>query len=548
MLFLLPSHVGVRGISPARLEVWSPDLHSSNLTSLTLFPVGKTFTVRVNFTYTGQIATFDINLNYNLTVGPNVLQAVSASLNGGIIDPNGPSPGPHCTAGLLALDVDGGGSRPGHINVGGDLAGGCTATGTGILFSVVFKVVGIGAGSIDIDDGTGNGSYGSQIAGVDSSGRVIVVSHDSFSAYFRNKAGIPPVPAFTFYPPEPVVADRVTFNATGSYDPENKNAPDHGIAADPVIYDANGDQKFDGADTVLLGPAPPIGTPLKGDTNLLFVDSNHSQKWDPGETVVYESSGALSFRATDVVVNGTAPPINTVLAFDPSIRYAELHPNFIWNNGYVWDFGDGSSIEPGIVASHIFKNAASLPSTGIFEVKLVVFDRDDNLPMRQITPVTIVAGIRHDVVLILTLSSPSINVGDPLNMTIRLTNVGNRDETVNVNTNYTLHGGTSIGQVSGLLMPVAGPQVARFYALQTGSLAPGSYVVRSQATLVNATTGAVIPYTDPSDSFAAATFIVRSPQPYTYLSLPLLAGGGVAVVAIISAAVFLLRRRRKEEI
>src|SRR5213593_2448216 len=89
VLSLTPGQVGVRGQAPARLEVWSPDVHSSNITSLTLFPVGSTFPVLVNLTYPGKILTFDISLDYNITVGPNVLQAVSASLAGGLIDPNG---------------------------------------------------------------------------------------------------------------------------------------------------------------------------------------------------------------------------------------------------------------------------------------------------------------------------------------------------------------------------------------------------------------------------------------------------------------------------
>ena len=71
---------------PAILEVWSPDVHSSNITSTTLFPVGGQFTARVNVTNAGPIAGFDVFLNYNLTFGPDVIQAVKTGdeLSGGL--------------------------------------------------------------------------------------------------------------------------------------------------------------------------------------------------------------------------------------------------------------------------------------------------------------------------------------------------------------------------------------------------------------------------------------------------------------------------------
>ena len=551
MLSFIPARTAVHGLSNARLEVWSPTVHSSNITDPGLtsgplqFPVGTTFNVLVNLTYPGNIAAFDIALHYNLTYGPNVLQAIRTGneLTGGIIDPNNHSYGSGCNAGILESDIDGGGSQPGSIRIGADLVGStCNLpTGTGILFTLTFKVTGIGTGSIDIDDGTGNGSTGTNITGV-VSGDVIVVAHDSFSAIFRNKAGLPPVPVFTFKPDRPVLGQRVTMNATGSYDPEHQNVPDHGIQAEPVVYDANGNNIWDSGENVILG-SPTAGASLSSDTRLGFVDANGNRKWDLGETVVYSSTGALTFRSTDVVISGTVPLVGMSVASDPNIKYVELHPNHIWDNGYVWDFGDGTPIVPGVVASHVFTSGGVIPAAGVFEVKLAVYDTDDGLAMRQVEPVTVGYGIRHDVVVTLTVSALQIVPGDPLTITVELTNRGNRNETVNINTNYTLNSGTTIGKEDGIHMSL-GSQTTRLYPLVTTSLRPDSYIITSQATMVNATTGAVVPYSDPSDSVARATFLVRAPSPQTFVTLPILVGSALGAVIAVSAVVYLVRRRR----
>src|SRR5215467_3313544 len=295
-LFPGQTHVSAQATNPpARLEVWSPDVRSSNITDpgLTtgtlMFPVGSMLKVVVNLTYSGQIGLFNIALKYNLTAGPNVLQAVRTGdeLTGGLIDPNKPGGyGPNCSAAPIADEIDGGGATPGTIRVGAKLIGGCSVTGTGILFTLTFKVTGIGAGSIDIDDSISGASL---VIADDANGNSIEISasaypeYTSVSAYFRNKSGIPPIPVFDYSPAKPLLGDNVIFNATGSYDPDNKNSPGNGIQAEPVIYDSNGNSIFDAGDIMLLGSPPPIGTHLSRDPAILFLDANSNGKWDSGE-------------------------------------------------------------------------------------------------------------------------------------------------------------------------------------------------------------------------------------------------------------------------
>src|SRR5215467_2803686 len=248
-LFPGQTHVSAQATNPpARLEVWSPDVRSSNITDpgLTtgtlMFPVGSMLKVVVNLTYSGQIGLFNIALKYNLTAGPNVLQAVRTGdeLTGGLIDPNKPGGyGPNCSAAPIADEIDGGGATP-----------------------------------VIADDANGNSVEISASA---------YPEYTSVSAYFRNKIGIPPIPVVDYSPAKPLLGDNVIFNATGSYDPDNKNAPGNGIQAEPVIYDSNGNNIFDAGDIMLLGSPPPIGTHLSRDPVILFLDANSNGKWDSGE-------------------------------------------------------------------------------------------------------------------------------------------------------------------------------------------------------------------------------------------------------------------------
>lgn len=551
---LLPSRVNLHAAgSTARLEVWSPQIggpNGSNITSLTLFPVGTQFKVLVNVTGAGPIGGFDISLNYNLTSGPNVLQWVHPTnsldpLTGGLIDPNNiPSTCPSGTRVRQASppDID---FPAGNIRYSPLFQGGCTVNGTGILLTLFFKVTGVGAGSIDIVTATGNGRSGSTIGGNGINGPT-AVPYTPYGAYFRNKPGIPPVATFSITPQTVHVADKVFFNATQSYDPEHPSNPNKGISPESVVYDSDGSNTYN-SEPVILGATPLSGSVLAKDGNILYVDSNHNNRWDAGETVVDDTGGTLTFTIGDVLIAGAAPPVGTQLSFDPKIRFVDTHTNAIWDNGYVWDFGDGTPLVTGNLTYHVFVFSGSIPAAGSYPVKLVVYDADDNLPMRQVTVITIQFAITYDVTVGLVLSADHVKVGDPLTVTVRLTNRGNRDVSANLNVSYSLNGGTSIAKESGITMTVS--QVRTFpYTLQTGSLAPGAYTVFAGAKLFNITTGDPIPYTFPVDSSATTSFVVNPPQPQTFLSLPILAGAAVGAVAIVSATVYMLRRRRKEDI
>lgn len=208
----------------AILEVWNPDLRSSNITSVSLFPVGSEFSVRVNVTNAGSIAGFDLGLNYNVTSRQNIIQAIKTGneLSGGLFDPNHPPTG--CQINVLKNEID---RPPGRIRFAAAILGSCSAGGTGTLLTITFRVTGTGASFIDIVRTDSSGQAATTIVGPAPTASVI--PFQPLDARFQNRPGIPPVARFTYDPQYPIKGDTINFYGGLSYDPDNYTAPSRGI-------------------------------------------------------------------------------------------------------------------------------------------------------------------------------------------------------------------------------------------------------------------------------------------------------------------------------
>ena len=206
------------------MEAWNPDLRSSNITSLTLFPYLSLVTVRINVTNAGPLNGFDLTINYNITAGPNVLQlmATGNELSGNLFDPNNPPPG--CGIFVARADLD---RPPGRIRFAAVTTGGCSVPGTGTLVTLTFVVTGIGATSIDFVQTNSFGKYISFLIGP--SPNFPKLPFQTVNGYFRNKPGIPPVAIFSYTPLIPVQGDNLFFSAKKSFDPDNATLPGSGI-------------------------------------------------------------------------------------------------------------------------------------------------------------------------------------------------------------------------------------------------------------------------------------------------------------------------------
>lgn len=210
----------------SRLEVWSPDVHSSNITSTSLFPPGSQFAVRVNITSPGPISGFDVTLNYNITSSnPNILHAVKtgAELSGGLFDPSSTPAG--CFVILARNQID---LPPGRIRLAAVMAGGCSAQGSGTLFTILFRVSGYGTGFIDF---VRTGSQGQTITKVaDGPPNFQALVLNQVDGRFQNVPGIPPIPVMSHSPDFPVRGDNISFAGGRSYDPDNSGPNSNGIS------------------------------------------------------------------------------------------------------------------------------------------------------------------------------------------------------------------------------------------------------------------------------------------------------------------------------
>jgi len=554
-----------------RLEVWSPDVRSSNITGPSLTP-GARFTARVNVTGAGPLLAFDVTLNYNITVGPNVLQALCLSsttgctdpqpadpLTGGLFDPANPPAG--CTIVQVKSEID---IPAGQIRYSASVSQGCTVSGTGTLFSIVFKVTGTGATSIDIAQATNQGKPATTIVeGVGIPPAATSVPYQPVSAYFWNVAGTPPVPAFDYKPPNPLQGDQVQFNATKSFDPENPLAPNNGIQIEPIVYDTNNNQVYDSGEPVIVGATPAVGTPLgspqpydcgrfcpmfnKPDPHVAFNDTNGNHIWDPGETIAYDSSLDHKFDSGDFVITGATVPANAILSGDPLLTFVDTHANNFWDNGYLWLWGDGSTIvSTGNVTSHVFQSSPTVSSSGLFSVKLVVFDSDTSLPNRLVQVVRVGPNIVFDVSVFLELSKPILNVGEKLGVTVTLSNRGNQHiDVAHMNVSYDLNTLTSIDQLRGISLITYGAHEQFNYTIDTSSLSPRTYTVTAQAVIVNATTQEIIPNFS-SDNVRSQSFLLQGSQA-PGISLPILIAAGVGALIAVWAVVYVIRSRRPAE-
>ena len=66
-------------------------------------------------------------------------------------------------------------------------------------------------------------------------------------------------------------------------------------------------------ESIILGAAPLTGTRLSIDGNLRSIDQNGNGLWDQGETLVYDSNGDRKYNPGEPVILGTPPALNTSL-------------------------------------------------------------------------------------------------------------------------------------------------------------------------------------------------------------------------------------------
>jgi hypothetical protein len=100
-----------------------------------------------------------------------------------------------------------------------------------------------------------------------------------------------------------------------------------------VIYDANNSTLYDFGDILVAGSTPVYSTPLKSDPHLKFVDTNLDSVWDPGEPIIYDTNNNGLYDLGEPVVGGMPVAPASTLRTDGKIRFVDTNGNGVWSLG-----------------------------------------------------------------------------------------------------------------------------------------------------------------------------------------------------------------------
>lgn len=168
----------------------------------------------------------------------------------------------------------------------------------------------------------------------------------------------------------PVIAGVITVGTTLKTDPHLKyvdiNQDLKWDTGEAVVYDTNSNNVYNTGEPVIAGTPLVVGTPFASDSHfkfigvgtswasgnqvlydsnndglysssndphLKFVDSNNNNRWDPGESVVYDTNLNNAYDSGEPVIYGPTPLTGTALKTDPNIRFVDANRNGVWDPG-----------------------------------------------------------------------------------------------------------------------------------------------------------------------------------------------------------------------
>lgn len=199
-----------------------------------------------------------------------------------------------------------------------------------------------------------------------------------------------------------------------------------------------------------------------------------------------------------VPVRGDTVNFDATQSFDPD--NATLVGRGI--RSYLWAFGDNSPPAQGSQVSHLFSFSPTVPASGYFEVRLVVIDFDDGIPVQQSTVVHVVQPAFHDVAVGIATDRVQVNSSIPVHITVTVSNRGNRDENVSLSVEFDYRGTTPIANIPQFLLPQNSPSKSFSFTLQTTNLPARIYTITAFAQIVNGVD------VNPSDNIASVSFTV----------------------------------------
>lgn len=142
------------------------------------------------------------------------------------------------------------------------------------------------------------------------------------------------------------------------------------LVGETVVYNSGtSTSSYDPSDQVVYGTTPSVGTILRDDARIKYVDSNGDNTWDPGEAVIYDTDDDFRFDAGipspegEQLISGPRPVDQAVLKDEPFLTYVDSKGNNRWDTSEV-----ESSHSPGLVNPYVY-----LDGERVFRTNLVLW-------------------------------------------------------------------------------------------------------------------------------------------------------------------------------
>src|SRR5437899_2823114 len=147
------------------------------------------------------------------------------------------------------------------------------------------------------------------------------------------------------------------------------------------FVDANGSGLWDLGEFVVYDP----NTDSIFDPKLMYIDSNNNNVWNPGETIIYKGTTPNSTLATftgigrcagtgpplsDCVIIGSVPSSSTILKIDTHIKFVDTNADGLWEPGeiLVYDVNSGVNGNSGL---YVANDTAIAPLTSDSKLRFI---------------------------------------------------------------------------------------------------------------------------------------------------------------------------------
>jgi len=152
----------------------------------------------------------------------------------------------------------------------------------------------------------------------------------------------------------------------------------HWMSGDAVVYDVNLTSTYSTGDKVLSGTVPGVGTQLKFDKLVKFLDPTKKGYWIQGDAIVYDSNNDNIYESGEPIIVNSSPLIGTALSSDPKISYVDSGSLGHWTPGdtVIYDSNSNGFFDASIDPWVMYYNSSG--ASHWVPGETVVYDTDHN--------------------------------------------------------------------------------------------------------------------------------------------------------------------------